>query len=748
MSKARSERESRTPWFRRPTRVLQFNIEDRYGTSIEGLRGSDLVRLARKLHANVLVIFARDGWGRIFYRGGGIGPEHPKMVGDMIREAVEEGRRSGVKVVAMIAHTANRWLYRTHSEWAQVNARGETILLEHVPYFEEGYEPEWPQMCINSPFKDFIRREVEEALSLGVDGVFLDSFRYQPDYERSCYCRWCRGRFRREFGYEMPEKPDWRDSRWRELWDWRYKVVVERLKEVREVVKRRDPEALFMYNSHPGGWAGRTNRVVEEGREYLDAVFAECSEVDHQPPGFITEMTKLTKAMLGEGKTVWASRNYFHLYRTVVPTTPLNIRQGLRETIIAGGSPWALIFSNSYAQDRTALDAVEDVFKEHEAIEEYLEGAKSLKYAAIAVSNLTRDHYGRDRPEHYVDEVRGFYYALKHAHLPVDFIAGRDLSDLSILKPYKALALPNTACLRDDDVSTIGEWVKEGGGLLATYMASTCGESCIERFEFGLKDALGVRLKGLLKAPWTYVTTRGSGHPILDGVPQAPILVGDMSYDFSRERTAPNLGWHAMIEAEGEILATAALPASEWGFEYTLGRSPPAIGGLTSLPAITTHSIGNGRTAYFTWQLGRHYWRTGLPTYFKLIVNSVKFVAGEPPVAVEAPETVNVEYAVQGERLLIHLLNETYNQRILAIGTGRTKQPLPGYSTSCAVHPPREVVPVHRIKVSVKVSDPGRYRVIAPLKGGELRTRASGAYLVAEVPKLVEYELLVIEPKA
>ena len=258
-----------------------------------------------------------------------------------------------------------------------------------------------------------------------------------------------------------------------------------------------------------------------------------------------------------------------------------------------------------------------------------------------------------------------------------------------------------------------------------------------------------MRLKGVLKMPWTYVVVREWGHPILDGVPKAPILVGDMSYDFSRERTAPSLGWHAMVEAEGDVLASAALPASEWGFEYTLGRSPPAIGAPTSLPAITTHAVGDGAAAYFTWQLGRHYWRTGLPTYSKLIVNAIKFVAGEPPARVEAPETVNVEYAVQGERLLIHLLNETYNQRILAIGTGRTKQPLPGYSTSSAVHPPREVVPVHGVKALVKVDDPSRYRVVTPLRGGAtIETRVRDSYLIAEVPELLEYELLVIEPKA
>ena len=350
-----------TEWWKKPVRVIQFNIEDRYGRYVPFITGRELVDLAESLHANVLIIFARDPWGRTFYKGGKAGPRHPKMIDDLVREAVKEGKKRGIKVIVMVGHTANKYLYHKHSDWAQVNKNGEIILLEHVPFHQEHYEPEWPQLCINSPFIEHVKKEIIEAHGLEVDGVFLDSFRYQPDVERACYCEWCRRRFREEHGYDMPKEPNWTDSRWRELWEWRYRVVVQRIKELYEVSKSINPDVLFMYNSHPGGWAGRTNRVVELARDYIDVVFAECSEIDHQPPGFITEMTKLTKAMSGE-KPVWSSRNYFHLYRTVMSSTPIAIKQGLREAVLGGGSPWILLFSISYIQDPTALDAVADVW--------------------------------------------------------------------------------------------------------------------------------------------------------------------------------------------------------------------------------------------------------------------------------------------------------------------------------------------------------------------------------------------------
>lgn len=734
-------------WWKKPVRVIQFNIEDRYGRYVSKINGKQLVELAKRLHANVLVIFARDPWGRIFYRGGRAGKEHPKMVGDIVREAVEEGRRIGVKVVVMVGHTANKYLYHLHSDWAQVNRNGEIIVLEHIPFSLEHYEPEWPQLCINSPFIEHVKKEVVEAHSLGVDGVFLDSFRYQPDIERACYCEWCRRRFREEHGYEMPKEPNWLDKRWRELWEWRYKVVVERIKELYKLSKEIDPGKVFMYNSHPGGWAGRTNRVVEEARNYIDVVFAECSEADHQPPGFITEMTKLTRAMSG-GKPVWSSRNYFHLYRTVMSTTPIVIKQGLREAVLGGGSPWALIFSISYFQDPSSLDAIGEVFKQYEEIEEYLEDTEPYRFAGILVSNHTRDYYGREHPERYVDGIRGMYYALIHSHIPVEFISEKDAVNPDYLSKYKVLIVPNTVCLSEEIGDSIKEYVRRGGKLLSTYLSSTRDKYCIRRYDFYYPEVIGARFIGVLRKPWTYlILDLDKKHPLFNNVKTETILWGDMSYEFIASRTTPNIGWHTMLDdVIGEVLGYIGLSSTDWGHEYTLGRSPPALGALTKLPGIILNNYGEGKSLYFTGQLGRHYWRIGLPIYKKLIENSILYLGGEPDIQVIAPETVHSEIFVQGERIIIHLLNHTYNQRIMAKGIGRVKQPLPPYGSVDAVHPAREIVPVNgvEIKIKNKMNNIKAYTLISR-KNLEIKTTRN--QLQIRLDKLDDYEIVVVEPR-
>lgn len=730
-------------WWEKPLRVLQYNIEDRYGIYTSNITGKLLIQLAKSLRANTLVIFARDPWGRTYYENSEVGPKHPKVKGDLIKEAVEEGKKCGINVIVMIGHTANKYLYQKKTEWAQVTKDGDPIVLEHIPFERRFYEPEWPLMCINSPFMEYVHKEVEEVLSLNVDGVFLDSFRYQPDIEKACYCKWCQERFRKEFGYEMPREIDWSDVRWRELWKWRYKVVVDRIREISQKIRSKSKNVLLMYNSHPGGWAGRTNKIVEMARDYVDVVFAECSEADHQPSGFITEMIKLTKAMFGN-KPVAASRNYFHMYRTVSPTTKLAIKQGLREAIIANGIPWILVFSSGYFQNPARLDAVREVFEEHETISPYMEGSESIKFAAIVASNNTRDFYGREHPNHYVDEVRGFYYALIHSHIPVEFISDRDLENGKVLDQYRLVILANTACMSDKAIENIKRFVENGGKILATYSTSTRFEDGIRRYEIGIKEVIGGELVGVLRQNWSYLIINNIEHPIFSGLTENLILMGDMSYEFVHERVSPVLGWHLILRPiEGNVLANVAVAGGLWGYEYTLGRSPPPMVSQTSIPGLIENTYHNGRALYFSGQLGRLYWRTGLPEYKTIIKNSAIYLGGEPEVTVDAPESVAFEAYQKNNKLIVHLLNHTYNQRILAAGVGRVKQPLPPYSTTESVHPPREVIPVRNVKIIVRGDVKSAY---LPLRGNkEVPITVKEGKSIITIEELGEYEFVVLE---
>jgi len=720
------------------TRVLQFNFEDALVREASRIKGSDVVALARRIHANTIVVFARDAWGRAYYDSR-VARKHPKLgARDFLRELVEEAGKHGIRVIAMIGHTANPELYKRHPEWAQRKADGSVIAMDADPPESQG-PMRWPLMCLSSPFLDVVVREAEEVLGYGVDGIFLDSFRYMPDAERACFCRYCRERYRREKGSELPEEPDWDSAAYRESFLWRYEVNVAGLRRVYEAAKARRRDAVLVYNSHPLGWRGRANRIVELARKYVDLVFAECSEADYQPPGFIAEMVKLSIAVSG-GKPVWASRNSFHTCLTTTSTTPVAVRQGLREAFVAGGYPLYLVFSTAYAQGSDVEHGVTQVFREVETLEEYMEGAEPVRYAAVLFSNRSRDWGGRDRPDYVTDSFRGFYYALAWSRVPVTYICDTDLDNGS-LEGFRVLVLANAWSVSSRGARSVRDFVARGRGLVATYLSSIMDEEGDLREEFILSDVLGVEYGGVMKLPWSYVRV-AARHRVTAGFGKGHLVLwGDFDRNFIDARVPQGISFHARVKPRerSRPLAYVVDPLSEFGYEYENGRSPPPAGATTSNPAVVVREDAN--VVYFTGQLGRLYWRTGMPDLEALILNAVAWAGGRPPLEVKGPGLLQVEAYKRSGQLIVHLLNLTFEGRIIV--RGNTAFARDWASTAESVHPPRRVVPLHGLEVIVRGFEVKN--VHSPLTGRRYKVVGEEGEYRMKVPILNEYEVLVLD---
>ena len=715
-------------------RIIQFNFEDRELLYLDKVKGLDIVQLAVELYADTVVLFARDAWGRAYYdskvarKAGKLGER------DLLHEVVEEARKHGLRVVVMIGHTTNPELYSIHPEWAQRDINGVVISMDTNPVGEKNPALRWPLMCLNSPFLDMVLEEVREVLSYGVAGVFLDSFRYMPDFEKACYCENCRRKYKEETGKELPTTENWDSRAYREVFNWRYMVNARSIEKIYRYLKSLNKDAILVYNNHPAGWKGRANTVVEVARNNLDVVFAECSEADYQPPGFIAEMVKLT-AKLSGGKRVWATRNVFHGALTTTSTSPIAIKQGVREVFMASGDPMVLVFSSTYAQSPSFKDPVKEVFAEVEKLEEYMEGAKRLKYAGVVYSNRSRDWAGREDPRHVTDEVRGFYYALAYSGVPVDFVVDHEL-DEDLFEDYKVLVLPYTASMSRRAVENIEKYSAERG-VVATYLTSIMDEEGNYLEEFQLSSVLGVSYRGLLKYPWSYVVLTRE-HPVTSGVPDRVVLWGDYDRVFRDKRTPPYLGWHARVEPrEGvEVLGYVGEPVEEYGHEYENGRSPPLLASVTNNSAV----VVNGRhSVYFTGQLGRLYWRLGLLHHEKLILNTTRWVGGEPEVSVETTGLVLFEPYTRSGQLIVHLLNASYDRRLIL--RGNVDDPLMWHSTVETMMPPRRVIPV---EVSLKVKGFEPTKAYSANSGAQLPITEENGYYKVDV-KVPEYELVVID---
>jgi hypothetical protein len=731
-------------------RVIQFNIEDPYGFYADRINALSLVEMALRARANTLIVFARDPWGRVFYRDSNVYPRHPNALLDL-EELRLLTRRRGLNLIIMVCHTANRFIYRKHPEYAQRNRDGEVIVLEHFPVAGRVVDPHWPQICPNSPaLEEYFVPEAREATDrIRPEGVLLDSFRYMPDPPKACYCKYCRSRFRREYGVDLPEAVNEEDPTFRLAWEWRYRVTIEAMSRIRDAVRREKGDTLFLYNSHPVGWAGRGNIVVEKARSILDGVFAEASEFDIVDYPLIVMATKLTRALLGAGKPVFVSRNLFYTLRTTQSATRIAVKQGVRSIVAAGGYPVATIFSSQFFEDPRALDYLAEVYTELERLEEYLVGVEPIRYAAAVFSSDTHDKYFWERPDMYLAELEGLTRILASSHMPVEFLSTVDLELKS--KDYSVLVLPSLAVIGSREEKLLEGYVERGGVLLATAEFGIMEPDHTYRHSLALENIIGVTFEGFLRMGYSYLHLNVSPtvyNEYWRGLPES-IVFGDQSIRFERGRAEKMLGDLVRVKPiTAKILALTRTPKARYGFEYALGKTtPPPDSTLEKAAGIVMAEHGRGLILYYAVRVGAHYSRLGHPDYAELILRTLNKHAPKPPIRVYAPETVQAEFYRKGDRLIVHLVNHTYNQRILTAPTGPSKQSLPPFIPPYSVHPPRTVIPITNISIVLSTGNREDYIAYDAISNQRIDVAKEGSTSTIKLRQLNEYALVVIEPK-
>jgi len=194
-----------------------------------------------------------------------------------------------------------------------------------------------------------------------------------------------------------------------------------------------------------------------------------------------------------------------------------------------------------------------------------------------------------------------FEQVLIQCKIPFDIIYDEHLKDLS---KYSVLILANQESLRDDQLDLIREFVRQGGGLIATENSSLFDEWRRERESFGLKDLFGI---------------------------EKPISIRSM-----------------------RMQDGGALESIE---EFEMRQAGKTI----------KNQVGKGRVAYIpliepskrrppTSSMRNSYWK--LPLNYSEMAESVKWAAGkELSVEVKAPLTVTMELAEQENKRILHLIN-------------------------------------------------------------------------------------------
>src|SRR5581483_8269513 len=125
--------------------------------------------------------------------------------------------------------------------------------------------------------------------------------------------------------------------------------------------------------------------------------------------------------------------------------------------------------------------------------EPWLTGAEPLPWAALLVSEQTRQFYAyKDIAAHFLPHALGAFRAATEEHLPLALVNDWDLTPEALAK-FAVLVLPNAAALSAGQVAAVREFVRAGGGLVATGETSLCDEIGRPRGDFALADVFGLR---------------------------------------------------------------------------------------------------------------------------------------------------------------------------------------------------------------------------------------------------------------
>src|SRR5206468_383859 len=93
--------------------------------------------------------------------------------------------------------------------------------------------------------------------------------------------------------------------------------------------------------------------------------------------------------------------------------------------------------------------------------------------------------------DRYMSHVLGAFRTTVEEHLPTAVINDWNIN-LADLSKYKVLILPNTASLDNRQAEAITQFVRNGGGLVASLDTSLFDEYGTPRDDFALADVLGV----------------------------------------------------------------------------------------------------------------------------------------------------------------------------------------------------------------------------------------------------------------
>ncbi|MGD2175245.1 MAG: beta-galactosidase trimerization domain-containing protein, partial [Candidatus Brocadiaceae bacterium] len=482
---------STADWLYRPNRGIHLTIRD---VDCENFDVEAMVQEFSRLKVTFFSFFA-GGYVTTYPTGLDLQRRSPWLgERDLTGEIVECAHRHGIKAIPMVdLGVLPADAFEAHPEWAARDAAGDPRRQG------EGLYASCPMGGYVTDYSCEIVREIVERYP--VDGMKFGGGSYGFS-GAVCHCAACAERYAQETGGSLPETDDWADPNYRRYVRWRTARTVDCVGNLVSMVHSIRAGLPVVGNAvcfGDPGWSVSKSLDIERMAERQDAV-----QVEAQTRAWYEQDTGLahwqylkwpaeTAAFMTSvcDRPVWVVVSYFCAWpwrRNAVPPTEQKVY--LAQIAAHGATPMVNLSGGPPAvhEDRRGFQAIQELYGFLDRNSDLLEGTESAAEVAIVYDHDSLIHRGNTgRAGDLVEEIRGFEEALDRAHVPFDIISSRTLTPEKVGR-YRVLVLPNLCCTDERAARRIDRYVRNGGGVVATYQTGLLDREGQSRDGFLLGD--------------------------------------------------------------------------------------------------------------------------------------------------------------------------------------------------------------------------------------------------------------------
>ncbi len=393
--------------------------------------------------------------------------------------------------------------YTDHPEWLQVGIDGRKAVfygsMPGMPFWvNETSEDTWLSPS-NKEYRRIIMNIAKEIASTGVDAIWFDvphlCFEFGDDWQNqwATVDEYSRRDFYNDTGLMLatpPIQPDWNDEVWLKFVEWRYKQILDFVRDFYNAIKGANPDCKLIIETSSDG-SVHTTQVASD----ITKIPYVCDAIAHEYTGPFHEVQYYTWLHMLATLKLWhdfdlkAGKNAVWLLSYV--------KHGMVDLARFHASLVITMGFNYYTSGNIGMTGIVDEQFMHDFFEwlskydEYFYGWNNDANVAVVYSRYTLDYLDKGNWEGYAyhDGIKGILMMLIESNIPFEVITENDLNNLS---KYDLVILPDFACMDESEAEMIRQYVKNGGKIIAINETSLYTKYGARRDDFLLKDVFGV----------------------------------------------------------------------------------------------------------------------------------------------------------------------------------------------------------------------------------------------------------------